>query len=199
MKTKPQTIFLGFLLILSLLVFFLVEPVAAQTKPIILKYSDPSKAGTARTDAAKDTMREIEKRSGGRVKHEFSWAESLVKAKDTPDAIRAGTCDVGGAPNMVYNPARFPVWQFSQLMFIGGPDLWGVMKAWNELAATNPKLKGELEKQGMKFLSSFGYPSTIICKKPLAEPDNFKGLRIRAVGPTASRISSMGSTAVPVT
>ncbi len=199
MKTKYLTIFFGGLLLFSFLVLFLIEPAVAQTKPIILKYSDPSKAGTSRTDAAKDTMLEIEKRTGGRVKHEFYWAESLIKAKDTPDAIKAGTCDVGGAPNVVYNPARFPVWQFSQLMFIGGPDLWGVMKAWNELAATNPKLKEELEKQGLKFLSSFGYPSTIICKKPLAEPGDFKGLRIRAVGPTAKWVSALGATAVPLT
>jgi len=199
MKLNKKKIFLGSLLIIPLLALFLLEPVGAQTKPIILKYSDPSKAGTARTDAQKDTMLEIEKRTGGRVKHEFYWAESLVKAKDTPDALKAGTCDVAGAPNVVYQPARFPLWQFSQLMFTGGPDLWGVMQAWNEMAVTNPKLKEEFDKQGIKFLTSFGYPSTIICKKALAEPGDFKGLKIRAVGPTARWVSAMGATPVPLT
>jgi len=199
MKKKFGAIYLAGLMILSFPFLLSPEPALAQTKPIILKYSDPSKAGTARTDAAKDTMLEIEKRTGGRVKHEFYWAESLVKAKDALDAIKAGTCEVGGAPNVVYHPARFPIWQFSQLMFIGGADLWGVMKAWNEMALTNPKLKEELEKQGLKFLASFGYPSTIICRKPLAELGDFKGMRIRAVGPTAKWVSAVGATAVPLT
>jgi len=199
MKKEPRiTLGIGFL-IFSLFLFLYPQPSSAQTKPIILKYSDPSKAGTARTKAAEDTMLEIEKRTGGRVKHEFYWAESLIKAKDTPDALKAGTCDVAGAPNVVYHPARFPIWQFSQLMFLGGPDIWGVIQAWNEMAFTNPKLKEELDKQGIKFLTSFGYPSTIICKKALAEPADFKGLRIRSVGPTAKWISSMGATAVPLT
>jgi TRAP-type C4-dicarboxylate transport system substrate-binding protein len=185
--------------VLAFLIFLLPNPALAQAKPIVLKYADPSKAGTARTDAVKDTFLEIEKRSGGKIKHEFYWAESLIKAKDTPDALKAGTCDVAGAPNMVYQPARFPLWQFSQLMFLGGADVWGVIKAWNEMAASHPKLKEELEKQGMKFLTSFGYPSTIISKKPLANPADFKGQKIRAVGPTAKWVSAMGATPVPLT
>ena len=156
------------LLLVSLVTFFLLAPsqASAQTKPIILKYSDPSKEGTTRTEAAKETMLEIEKRTGGRVKHEFYWSESLVKAKDSLEAIKAGTCDVAGAPDVVYHPGRFPIWQFSQLMFLGGPDLDGVMKAWNEMALTNPQLKEEFDKQGVKFLATFGYPTTLIAKNP---------------------------------
>lgn len=188
-----------FLFLLAFLLCWLPNPIWGQSTPIVLKYADPSKAGTARTDAVKDTFIEIEKRSGGKVKHEFYWAESLMKAKDTPDALKAGTCDVAGAPNIVYQPARFPLWQFSQLMFLGGADVWGVIKAWNEMATSHPKLKEELEKQGMKFLTSFGYPSTIISRKPLANPGDFKGQKIRAVGPTAKWVSAMGASAVPLT
>lgn len=198
MKGKRSKAIMAVFFILSFLLLLNPRPLAAQAKPIVLKYADPSKSGTARTDAVRDTMLEIEKRTGGRVKHEFYWAESLIKAKDTPDALKAGTCEVAGAPNVVYQPARFPLWQFSQLMFIGGADVWGIIKAWNELASTNPKLKEELEKQGIKFLTSFGYPSTIISKKPLADPGDFKGLKIRAVGPTARWVSAMGATPVPL-
>lgn len=197
MEKRTWIIFFSVIFLASLV--FHPDLAPAQTKPIILKYSDPSKSGTSRTDAGRDTMLEIEKRTGGRVKHEFYWAESLIKAKDTPDALKAGTCDVAGAPNMVYHPARFPIWQFSQLMFVGGADLWGTIKAWNEMAVTHPKLKEELDKQGIKFLAGFGYPSTIICKKPLAEPGDFKGLKIRAVGPTAKWVSAVGATPVPLT
>lgn len=183
----------------ALVVCLTCSPVYAADKQIVLKYSDPSKEGTARTLATKETMLEIEKRTGGQVKHEFYWSESLVKAKDSLDAIKAGTCDLGGAPDMVYHPGRFPIWQFSQLMFLGGPDLTGVMRAWNEMALTHPKLKEEIEKQGVKFLSTFGYPTTFMCRKPLANLEDFKGLKLRAVGATAKWVSSVGATAVPLT
>ncbi|MBI4766977.1 MAG: TRAP transporter substrate-binding protein DctP [Deltaproteobacteria bacterium] len=199
MEKKRNLIFIYVVIFVTFLALFYSPLLFAASNPIILKYSDPSKEGTARTEAAKDTMLEIEKRTGGRVKHEFYWSESLVKAKDSLEALKAGTCDVGGAPDMVYHPGFFPVWQFSQIMFIGGPDLMGVMKAWNEMARTHPKLKEEIDRQGVKFLGTFGYPTTFICKKPLAELSDFKGLKLRAVGPTAKWLSSIGATAVPLT
>jgi TRAP-type C4-dicarboxylate transport system substrate-binding protein len=73
------------------------------------------------------------------------------------------------------------------------------MKAWNEMALTNPKLKEEFDRQGVKFLSTFGYPTTFISRKPLAELSDFKGLKLRAVGATAKWVSSVGATAIPLT
>ena len=54
----------------------------SSAEQIVIKYADPSKPGTSRTRAAEETMLEIEKRTGGRVKHEFYWSQSLLKAKD---------------------------------------------------------------------------------------------------------------------
>ena len=199
MKKTKCVIPLGMLVILALVFSFAGKSASAPEKPMILKYSDPLKAGTSRTKAAEDTMREIDKRTGGRVKHEFYWAESLVKAKDSLDSIKAGTCDVGAAPDVVYHPARFPIWQFSLLMFIGGEDIYGMIKAWNEMAITNPRLKEEFDKQGVKFLATYGYPTTLICKKPLVELEDFKGLRIRATSAIAKWVSSLKGVAVPMT
>ncbi len=84
-------------------------------------------------------------------------------------------------------------------MFIGGPDLWGATKAWQEMAATNPLLKGELEKTGVKHLGFYGYPTTIFTKKPVEKLEDLKGMRIRSVGAAAKWFSSVGATAVPMT
>ena len=145
-------------------------------------------------------MLEIDKRSDGRIKHEFYWAQSLVKAKETLDAVKAGTASVGDATAVVYLPARFPIWQFSQLLFVGGDDQWGAIQAYNEMYDTVPACKEEFDKQGVQFLSTSPLtPTIIMASKPLHKPADFKGLRLRAVGPLAKFVTAAGGTAVPTT
>lgn len=167
--------------------------------PLILKYADPSKPGTARTQAAEDTMKEIERRTGGKVKHEFYWSQSLLKSKDILKGIKAGTCDLGDATAILYHRARFPIWQFIQNLFIGGTDQYAVTKACNELYDTNPILKKEFDKQGVQLLTvSALTPTLIFSKVPIREPKDFKGLRTRAVGAVAKWVAAMGGVPNPL-
>ena len=153
MKKKDvlfTTIVLSFILAFS----FAYVNTASSEEPIILKYSEPSKANTSRTQAAEDTMLEIEKRTGGRVKHEFYWSQSLLKSKDTLKGIQSGTCDVGNAIAVLYHKNRFPAWQFTRLLFPGTNDQYASIKAANELYDTNPILKKEFDSQ--KILAELG-------------------------------------------
>lgn len=168
--------------------------------PIIIKYADPSKAGTSRTKAVEETCKEIEKRTNGRVKHEFYWSESLVKAKDIFKGIQAGTCDVGDATAVVYQITRFPVWQFIQQLFIGGDDQYGVTKACNAMYEQNTYLKKEFDDQGVIFLTTSALTPTLInTKKELRDTKDFEGLRVRAVGPVAKWVASLGAAPNPLT
>jgi TRAP-type C4-dicarboxylate transport system substrate-binding protein len=172
---------------------------ALSVDQILIKYADPSKAGTSRTKAAEETMKEIEKRTGGKVKHEFYWSESLLKAKDILKGIQAGTADAGDPTAVVYHPARFPVWQFIQLLFTGGDDQYAVIKACNDLYEANPILKKEFEGQNVKLLTVTALtPTVIISKKPLRDTADFKGLRLRAVGPVAKWAASLGAVPNPM-
>ena len=198
MKRRRIVSFL-WLLILPMFVGFPFSADAAPAKPIILKYADPGSETLTRNRAAKEVMLEIEKLTNGRVKHELFWSESLLKAKDILEGTKVGTCDIGGTPAMVYHPANFAIWQFTNLMFLGGNDIWGAMKAWQEMADTNPKLKEELKRTGVKHLGYYGYPNTFISKKPLAKIEDFKGMRVRSVGSSAKWVSIVGGTAVPLT
>jgi TRAP-type C4-dicarboxylate transport system substrate-binding protein len=174
-------------------------PKAWSDGPIVLKYADPSKANTSRTQAAEETMREIEKRTGGRVKHEFYWSQSLLKSKDVLMGIKSGTCDVGDATAVLYHPSRFPVWQFIQNLFVGGPDQRAVTKACNELYDTNPIAKKEFDDSGLQLLTTSALtPTILISKKPLRVPDDFKGVRIRAVGTVGKLVAAMGGTPNPM-
>ncbi len=169
-------------------------------EPIVLKYADPSKADSSRTKAAAETMLEIEKRTGGRVKHEFYWSESLLKAKDILKGIQGGTCDIGDTTAVVYHTSRFPVWQFTQLLFVGGNDQYAVTKACNELYDTNQILRDEFEKQGVKMLTTNALtPTVIVSRKSLKRAEDFKGLRVRAVGPVAKWAAALGGSPSPLT
>jgi TRAP-type C4-dicarboxylate transport system substrate-binding protein len=200
----------------SILLFGLASsfsfPISAQTAPaevITLKYcefrpfqdmkfSDSFRASAARTVATKKTLLEIEKKTGGRIRHHYQCDESSIRGMDFLSAIKVGKYDLGGGPNVLFQPARFPLWQCSQLMFLGGPSPWASLKAWNELAFTNSQLKEEFDRQGMKFLGAFSYPSILITRKPLAEPENLRGMKFRAMGHAAKWVVSLGGTVVPI-
>ena len=193
----------GLLFTVMILVFILIFGLTGAEKalavePIILKYADPSKSGTSRTKAAEDTMHEIEKRTGGRVKHEFYWSESLLKGRDVFKGVQMGTADIGLTMGPMYNPSHFPVWQFIQLVFIGGYDQYGVVKACNELYGTNPLLKKEFEEKGIKFLNGSGVRTMIISRVPLREKEDFKGVRVRALGGMAKWVAAMGGVPNPM-
>ena len=186
-------------------------PIQAQTAPpevITLKYcefqpfqdmkfSDHFWASPSRTAAVKKTLLEIEKRTGGRIRHNYSCDGSLARRMDLLSANKVGKCDLGGGPNVLFQPAQFPIWQCSQLMFLGMPTIWASFKAWNELAFSNFQIKEEFERQGMKFLGAYSYPSVLISKKPVSEPENLRGMKINAMGQAAKWVVSLGGTVVP--
>jgi len=198
MKNK-SALFIISLVALFLMLGFGQGEKAWSAEPIVIKFADPSKADTPRTRAAEETMKEIERRTGGRVKHEFYWSQSLLKSGDILMGIKRGTCDTGDATAVIYHTSRYPVWQFIQLLFIGGDDQYGVTKACNELYDTNPVLKKEFDDQGVQLLSTTAItPSIIMCKTPLRKQADFQGVRIRSVGTIAKFVAAMGGSPNPI-
>lgn len=199
---KKRRLWLALFMAISLAFLLGASPVSWATqpqKPIILKYHDPSKAGTSRTKAVEETLLEIEKRTGGRIKHETYWAESLIKAKDALKGVQAGTAEVGLVHGSMYYPTRFPAWQFTQLLFVGGNDVYPVIQACNELYERNPILRNEFDATGLQFLTTTALtPTTIISRTPLKEIKDFHGLKMRAIGPVAKWVASLGGSPRPV-
>jgi hypothetical protein len=107
-----------------LIVFFLGAKTGFTTETIMLRYSDPSKSDTSRTKAVADTFDEIERLTGGRVKHQPYWSQSLVKIKDTLRGLQSNTVDVAVAHVMVYHKHLTPLWGFTNLLFESGTDVY---------------------------------------------------------------------------
>ncbi|MCX5909982.1 MAG: TRAP transporter substrate-binding protein DctP [Deltaproteobacteria bacterium] len=83
---KGKTVVIG-MMALGLLLWT-GSSVWAADKPVVIRYADHGAYSkfNVRTVTAKDFADEVEKKSNGRVKFEFHWAEALCKAKDAPDA-----------------------------------------------------------------------------------------------------------------
>lgn len=166
-------------------------------EPIIIKFSDPGSAKLGRSRAAVDTMKEIERLTGGRVKHEIYWSGSLLKIRDTLAGIGSGIADVGYPVAVIYHHKRFPVWQFAQLLYTGGPSQDGVSWALNEMYDTNPVLKKEFDDQNVAVLTFSSTGSTLLVStKPLKKKSDFKGMRLRTVSTTAKLVAALGATPV---
>ena len=173
---------------------------SAVAKPITIKFSDPSSPNQARTIALKRWGDWLEKRTGNQVKFEWYWSGSLAKAKDNIKAIKGGIADMGTNSSMGYHKSLFPVWQFSELIMLGDSD-WGAhSKTVKQLYETTPELKAELDKTGLKLIAIYGvHPSHFISKKPIVKLEDFEGLRIRAFGPMATWLKSIGAAPVGLT
>lgn len=198
-KGKSIGIMAAFFTWIFLAIFSVVSgELMAQT--ITLKFSDPSPYGQARTIKYKEWGDWLNKMTGGRVNIEWYWSESLAKAKDNIHATKGGLCDMATNSSWGYHKTLFPIWQFSELLFLGPAD-WGPHGwACNELYETIPSLKEEIEKAGVKFIAAFGAHSThFISKRPIRTLKDFKGLRIRAIGPVADWMKAVGASPAGLT
>lgn len=61
-----------------------------------MKFSDHFRASASRTEAAKKTLLEIEKKTGGRIRHQYQCDKSSIKGVDFLSAIKGGKYDLGG-------------------------------------------------------------------------------------------------------
>jgi TRAP-type C4-dicarboxylate transport system substrate-binding protein len=101
---------------------------------------------------------------------------------------------------LVYHKKIFEIWGFAELPFIGPADWLPHSLACEELYYTVPELKKEADKTGLKLITMVGvHPTHFMSKKPIRKLEDFKGLRIRALGGMADFVNAAGAAAVPIT
>ncbi len=177
--------------------FTVVCPATEASAVITIRVADIYPEGHAlRVGGIEFFMKEVEKRSQGKVKFDYYGASTLVKGGDIPDAVIAGTAHIG---NMVYVGKKIPIIFFVQL-----PGLWSdddvvpVSKAmWKVIK--KGLIADEFDKIGLKLI--YGYSTTGYQvgtnKKPVRKLADMKGLKVRVAGTLLPKtLSALG--AVPV-
>ena len=145
--------------------------------------------------------KEFEDRSKGAIKIKYFWSESLVSARQSPDAIKSGLVDSTTlAP--AYYPAKLPLYMIAWLPAIlpltgdSREDWIKYFKIMNEWLET-PALKREFAKWNSVLFTEM-YPAiySIMGKVRIENIEDLKGRKIRAMGGTADVLSAAGATTV---
>jgi TRAP-type C4-dicarboxylate transport system substrate-binding protein len=170
---------------------------AAQVKPITLKMTvwTPAPELNVYSRANSLLVREVEKRSGGRLKIEYYWSGSLIPAKETVSGLKTGVADLGFV-HSGYEPGKLPLSTVASLPAISH-DYYPSAMAYGELH-NMPELKAEMDQQNIMYLSyTCNTSGGVWSRRPIRSLAEMKGKKIVCQGEQATVIRALG--AVPIT
>ena len=166
----------------------------AQDKAVELKFAHwlPPTHSLAKT-GFEPWAKSVEAASKGSIKVALFPAQQLGKAADHYDMARDGIADMTWA-NPGYQAGRFPVFAAGELPFLIGKPGPGsaALDAWYRKYAAQ-------EMKDVKFCFAHLHVGTMHAKKPITEPAQLKGMKIRSSnGTNATFMSALGATNVQV-
>jgi TRAP-type C4-dicarboxylate transport system substrate-binding protein len=140
----------------------------------------------------------IEKRTGGRLKIKLMWGQTLCPAKQQPEAVKSGMCDLTLFVSAYY-PDKFPLWTAFMLPFLMPEDYFSVYAMEDEIGR-HPLIEKELDRWNCKFLGGFWAGIyDLMGTKRITSIEDLKGTKIRAIGGSARILKKFGAAPVQVT
>jgi len=141
---------------------------------------------------AAEWCKEVEKRTGGKVKVQYFPGQTLTKAKQVYDGVVQGVSDLGFCL-FGYNRGRFPLMEAVDLP-LGYPNGKVATQVAN---AVYDKFKPkELDDVKVMYVHAHG-PGILHTKdKAVAKMEDLKGLKIRSHGTSAKVVKALGGTPV---
>lgn len=139
---------------------------------------------------------EIERRSGGNIKVEIFWAESLGKAKEIIDLVGSGAVELGATA-----PGYFP----SRLPFSGATNSLPMVFKSNKQAQIITTKLGDMDEIRAELEANNIWPLFyhsinnfhVLCTKPVKSLADFKGLKVRSYGKYVPILwETLGATAI---
>lgn len=178
----------------SLLALTAMGPTHAQDKPVELRFAHwlPAQHALSRT-GFEPWAKSVEAASKGSIKVAMFPAQQLGKAADHYDMARDGIADLTWV-SPGYQAGRFPVFAASELPFLAsqpGPGS-AALDAWYRKYA-------EKEMKDVKLCFAHMHIGTLHSKKPITDPAQLKGMKIRpANGTVAQTMTTLGASNVQV-
>ncbi len=173
---------------------FAAGTAVAQDKPVELRYAHwlPPSHPLAKT-GFEPWAKSVEAASKGSIKIVFYPAQQLGKAPDHYDMARDGIADMTWV-NPGYQAGRFPMFAAGELPFLTGKPgpASAALDAWYRKYSS-------AEMKDVKFCFAHLHVGTLHSKKPITEPEQLKGMKIRpANGTVAQMMTQLGATNVQV-
>ncbi len=142
-------------------------------------------------------IRELERRSGGRIKVEEFYSGTLAGGKEILQACGKGVVDAClWVPP--YNPGLGPLAEIGYVPAVVGSTWSGIM-AFNRCYAEFPEMEKEFTANNVVYLGGTGNPRcNIISTKPIRSLKDLKGLKINAGGAQQVLLSKLGVPAISI-
>ncbi len=168
------------------------EPAEAPPqKAIELSYSIFFPPSHIQCKTAEEWAREVEKRTGGRVRVTTYPGGSLSKAPQCYDGVVSGISDLGMSC-FAYTLGRFPLLEGLDLP-LGYPDGVAASRIATEMVRKYaPK---EVDNVKVLYVHAHG-PGILAARKPVRSLEDMKGLKVRATGLSAKIVERLGGTPV---
>jgi len=169
-----------------------VEGAQAKDKVINLKFANYLPPQAAVSKIGEEFIKDLEARSGGRIKVKYFIGGSLLKGTGMYKGIETGIADIGFS-HVYYTPGRMPVTELVGLP-IGSPSAWVSSHILNDFYfKVRPK---EWDKVKVLWLSGT-MTASITSKKPIRKLEDLKGLTIRGPGIAGEVVKALGGTPAP--
>jgi len=183
------------IIVVSALVFIFSAYGAARAedapKPVKLTYSIFFPAAHGQAQAGIAWAKEIEKKTGGRVKIDVFPGGTLTAAPDCYDGVLNGISDIGMSC-FAYTRGRFPIMEALDLP-MGYPSGKAATRIANAFcAAMKPPALDEVK---VLYLHAHG-PGLLHTKKPVNKIEDLKGMKIRSTGFSAKVVEALGGTPI---
>ncbi len=167
------------------------EAAAPAAKPIELSYSIFFPPSHIQCKTAEEWSREVEKRTGGRVKITTYPGGSLTKAPQCYDGVVNGISDLGMSC-FAYTVGRFPLLEGLDLP-LGYPDGLAASRIATEMVRKyQPQ---EVADVHVLYIHAHG-PGILASRKPVRSIEDLRGLKVRATGLSAKIVEQLGGTPV---
>ena len=149
------------------------------------------------TQAIKPWADELEKRSGGRIRVEPYFAESLGKQADAYQSVQTGLADM---TEMLFTSGAGAFPFFESFFMAARPGLMLVDPAsmLRQAIEQSPDVMKELDGAKLLFLHTPPIGQVLATRKAIRSLDDLKGLKINVMGGAlcAERLKSLGAAAV---
>jgi TRAP-type transport system periplasmic protein len=168
-------------LLLSMLI---VGPKCPEARAVIkLDFSSALPSHDKLSVMLEEWCRDLEQRSGGRIKATLYPGGLLTPAPQTFDSVITGIADIGFGP-MGVTPGRFPMTEIIEQP-LGIKSAFMMTRLSNDfIRAFKPK---EFEDVKVLFLLCAG-PGLLHTKTPVRRLEDLKGMKVRCLGGNAARV-----------